>query len=462
MNEVFVGLITISIAGSFLFVVFMLFDHLGCIKSFVWQYVVMKGLLLFFLVPAVLFPFLYFWERQPQEVIMEGDDLTHWTLYEANISNILEKDWSHFTILFFIIWLIGFCFVFVRGVIKDKRAIEEMSILAKKEESKEILEIQDRIQKELKIKKEIPIYRSTLVSSPCITGWKETKIFLPKVSFSNKEIELLLKHELYHYKKRDIIYNFLIAIFWGIHWFNPIIWIFTAQIYNFCEVACDQFVLNGTSKGVRELYANLLIKIAEVPNKRKYGLTSFTNEDTKFMKRRVYFIMKSTKRKKGLSLIAVALGVVLAPTATYASAVGVTNVYDKVLENTGVFYEQPKEVQEIKEFVEPEFIPDIVTFSIEERGTTTISFDMAGNGSAESKYFSVKKGEQLQITLMGEKVSDKFKVEVIFNNKVQASKTSVEGDVRFSYIAKSAGDYKLKIKNLESEKISVVGRINIG
>ena len=93
------------------------------------------------------------------------------------------------------------------------------------------------------------------MSSPCITGWKETKIFLPKVSFSNKEIELLLKHELYHYKKRDIIYNFLIAIFWGIHWFNPIIWIFTAQIYNFGEVACDQFVLNGTSKEVRELYA---------------------------------------------------------------------------------------------------------------------------------------------------------------------------------------------------------------
>ena len=298
------------------------------------------------------------------------------------------------------------------------------------------------------------------MSSPCITGWKETKIFLPKVSFSNKEIELLLKHELYHYKKRDIIYNFLIVIFWGIHWFNPIIWIFTAQIYNFGEVACDQFVLNGTSKEVRELYANLLIKIAEVPNKRKYGLTSFTNEDTKFMKRRVYFIMKSTKRKKSLSLIAVALGVILAPTATYASAVGVTNVYDKVLENTGVFYEQPKEVQEIKEFIEPEFIPDIVTLSIEERGTTTISFDMAGNGSAESKYFSVKKGGQIDIRVMGAN-SDQFKVELILSNKIQISKKSVSGNVKFIYTANESGEYKLQIKNLKNQKISVVGMVII-
>lgn len=343
------------------------------------------------------------------------------------------------------------------------RSIREMSILAKKEEDLDILQIKEKIQEELQIKKNIELYRTALLSSPCITGWKETKIFLPKMPFSKEEIELLLKHELYHYKKKDIIYNFFIAIFWGIHWFNPIIWLFTAQIYNFGEVACDQFVLDGASKEVKQLYAELLIRIAESPNKRKYGLTSFTNEDTKFMKRRIYHIMKSTKGKKSLSMVAIALGIILAPTATYASAVGVATVYDKILENTGVFYEPVEEVKEAKEFIEPEVIPEFVTFSIEERGATPILCSIAANGRAETSLISMKKGQEMDMKIMGDD-SDQFKVEVILNGKVQSSKsskTSVSGNVKFAYIAKESGSYKVQITNLSSKKISVTGSITI-
>ena len=107
MNEVFIGLITISIAGSFLFLVFMLLDHLLFVNKFTWQYFIMKGILLFFLLPAVVLPFLYLLAKKPQEVIMEGDDFTHWTIYEENTQNIFEKEWSQFTILFFVIWAIG-------------------------------------------------------------------------------------------------------------------------------------------------------------------------------------------------------------------------------------------------------------------------------------------------------------------------------------------------------------------
>ena len=85
---------------------------------------------------------------------------------------------------------------------------------------------------------------------------------------------------------------------------------------------------------------------------------------------------------------------------------------------------------------------------------------MAGNGSAESKYFSVKKGGQIDIRVMGAN-SDQFKVELILSNKIQISKKSVSGNVKFIYTANESGEYKLQIKNLKNQKISVVGMVII-
>ena len=458
MNEIFVGMVTVSIASSIVCFICVLLDYFFRKKYFIWQYFIMKGILLFFLIPAIGIPFLYLFIKRPQEIFLKGDDFTQWTLYEANTENIFEKNWSHVTILCFIIWGIGFFIICIRRIINDMKAIEEISILAKKEEDIETIRIKEKIQKDLRIKKNIAIYRTPFISSPCITGWKETKIFLPPIPFSKKEMELLLKHELYHYKKKDTIYHMLIAIFLGIHWFNPIIWVFTFKIYNISEIACDQSVLQEVTEVEKQLYANLLIRIAESSNKRNYRLTSFANEDIKFMKRRVYHIMKSTNRKGQLSVVAIVLSIILAPTTTYASVLGVTDVYDHILEHTGVFYQKVEKGKEAKEFIEPENIPHVVSFTIEERGGTPVFCYIAPNGFSNSSIITAKKGQQMSVKLFGEE-TDSFKISIMLNGKVQSSKTSVDGDIRFSYAVKESGSYQIRIANLKNKKIGVSGGV---
>ncbi len=458
MNEIFVGMVTVSISASALCFICVILDYLFRKKYFIWQYFIMKGILLFFLIPAIGIPFLYLFIKRPQEIFLKGDDFTQWTLYEANTENIFEKNWSHMTILLFIIWGIVFFIIGIRRIINDMKTIEEISILAKKEEDIETIHIKEKIQKDLHIKKNIDIYITAFISSPCITGWKETKIFLPPISFSKKEMELLLKHELYHYKKKDTIYHVLVAIFLGIHWFNPIIWMFTFKIYNLGEIDCDHFVLQGVTKEEKQLYVNLLFRIAESSNKRNDRLTSFTNENIKFMKRRVYHIMKSTNRKGRLSIVAIVLSIILAPTTTYASVLGVTAVYDHILEHTGVFYQKVEEGKEAKEFIEPENIPHVITFTIEERGGTPVFCYIAPNGISNSSIITAKKGQQMSVRIMGEE-TDSFKISVMLNGKVQSSKTSVDGDIRFSYTVKESGSYQIRIVNLKNKKISVSGSV---
>ena len=44
------------------------------------------------------------------------------------------------------------------------------------------------------------------------------------LDLDDDEIEYILLHELSHYKRKDILVNYLMIFLQCIHWFNPFIW----------------------------------------------------------------------------------------------------------------------------------------------------------------------------------------------------------------------------------------------
>ena len=50
---------------------------------------------------------------------------------------------------------------------------------------------------------DIPVYRSDLVPSPMVIGFKKA-IFLPETEFDHKELVNILEHELTHLRNKDI------------------------------------------------------------------------------------------------------------------------------------------------------------------------------------------------------------------------------------------------------------------
>ncbi|MFT8350652.1 M56 family metallopeptidase [Clostridium saccharoperbutylacetonicum] len=97
---------------------------------------------------------------------------------------------------------------------------------------------------ELKIKKNILLKVSDHTSVPLGIGILNPSIILPKINYTEKEIEWILKHELMHFKQKDLIYKFLVMIVTSIYWFNPLIYVMNTYINIECELSCDEKTLH--------------------------------------------------------------------------------------------------------------------------------------------------------------------------------------------------------------------------
>lgn len=163
-----------------------------------------------------------------------------------------------------------------------------------------IKNIYNNLLKEMKLNKNILLRVSDYTSVPLGIGFFKSYILLPNVNYEEKEVTWILKHELMHYKKNDILYKFLIMAVTSIYWFNPLVYLMNRYISIECELACDEKILNNCDFKERKNYALTLI------NSLKHKENDFlkTNLATKLgnkkiLKRR-FESMFSKKTKKGI------------------------------------------------------------------------------------------------------------------------------------------------------------------
>lgn len=85
--------------------------------------------------------------------------------------------------------------------------------------------IYKNLLKELNIKKKIELRGSDELISPAGMGLFKSYIFLPDYSYSKSELTWILKHELMHFKNKDILIKFLVLSVRIIYWFNPLVYV---------------------------------------------------------------------------------------------------------------------------------------------------------------------------------------------------------------------------------------------
>lgn len=62
---------------------------------------------------------------------------------------------------------------------------------------------------------------SHAAGTPMLMGLLKAQIVLPRSDYSAEELRLILRHELFHFKRKDIFYQLITLIFVSLHWFNP-------------------------------------------------------------------------------------------------------------------------------------------------------------------------------------------------------------------------------------------------
>jgi beta-lactamase regulating signal transducer with metallopeptidase domain len=155
------------------------------------------------------------------------------------------------------------------------------------------------IKLKLKIKKKI---RLVYGEQPCIFGILKHTLCIP-MGFTEDELNVIITHELIHFKYADLWINWLTAVLRAVYWFNPVIWLSFRQMHKDCELACDERVLllSGIDK---QLYAKVLFNKALTGKKYLIGSTAFVNNESD-IKKRIRFINKFKKPKLIWIIIAI-------------------------------------------------------------------------------------------------------------------------------------------------------------
>lgn len=109
------------------------------------------------------------------------------------------------------------------------------------------------------------LLESRIVHSPFITMLRgRFYILVPSDSvFTEEEWRLMLRHELTHYCRRDLLVRRLLMLGDILHWFNPVWRRYSREMALRAEIACDGSLMENMTSAQRLSYGEVLLKTAE-------------------------------------------------------------------------------------------------------------------------------------------------------------------------------------------------------
>ncbi|MCL2580273.1 MAG: hypothetical protein FWE32_09650 [Oscillospiraceae bacterium] len=227
------------------------------------------------------------------------------------------------------VWLVGLLIFLAFHAIKHYRFIKTVKRWSEHITDEGQLATLQSLKSEMGISKQICLYHCSSVGSPIMTGFIKPQIFLPKANFSGDELRFVLKHELVHFKRKDLYYKCLVLVATAIHWFNPVLYLMARAVNVHCELSCDAETIRNTDADTRRHYSETIIGVVRYQSKLKTALSTNFYGGKKDMKKRIFAIMDTGKKKTGIVIVCMALVITFASGFVFAS-----NVTDASAGNT--------------------------------------------------------------------------------------------------------------------------------
>lgn len=242
----------------------------------------------------------------------------------------------------FIIWALGAIILFAKYMIEYRRFQRIVKRWGVEVTDPITLETYEFTKGRMGLEeKDIPLLICNTISTPMLTGLFKPVILLPDKDISDEEMELILEHELTHYKHKDLLVNLLGITALCLHWFNPILYLCFPTIYGDGESYCDETVLKNKDKDYRRFYGEVIISMIETSPAKPIALSTCFYAKKLSIKRRLYSIMETNKKMKNLS--AASIAAVLTMTMVSGSVVVFANP-QRQAKNTTIGVEKAKQI----------------------------------------------------------------------------------------------------------------------
>lgn len=146
----------------------------------------------------------------------------------------------------------------------------------------------------------------TGMGAPMVLGVFRPRILLPEGVRDGEPLEMVLRHELIHYRSGDLPLKCLAMAVCILHWWNPLAHLPSKFLEVDCELACDESLALSMDPGQRKRYG---LAILELMTRDGTPLSASFSRQRNFLKRRLEAIMYT---KKCPRIIQTACGAALA------------------------------------------------------------------------------------------------------------------------------------------------------
>ncbi len=164
----------------------------------------------------------------------------------------------------------------------------------------------DELRAQLGISRHVRLLRCAAASGPLSTGIFRPAVLLPETTcFDEAALGHILRHELTHIKRRDLLYKLLFTAVCTLHWWNPLVWMMAREASLDAELACDDEATSGFDRTLRAGYAETLLECAGRPRPAEAAFTTHFRSGTKALKRRLGNLFGRCARRRGVLLLCV-------------------------------------------------------------------------------------------------------------------------------------------------------------
>lgn len=203
--------------------------------------------------------------------------------------------------LFSCIWLTGFVLLAAFRILKYRFSLWSLRRWSSPVQNSDVIHLYRSICRREHISSPPGLMENRNLSTPVLAGLFHPALYLTEAPCDREELSFILRHELTHYKRRDLWFKLLLLAVSTIYWFNPALYLMRSEAEKDIENLCDGRVLQASPMQSRLHYSQLLLKTAALQNHIPY-LSASLNDSKLVFKERIHYLTELASLRRGTPL----------------------------------------------------------------------------------------------------------------------------------------------------------------
>ncbi|MCH5584063.1 M56 family metallopeptidase [Shimazuella sp. AN120528] len=218
----------------------------------------------------------------------------------SSVTSLHISTWVYIGAL--VIWILGVV-LFTIYLFRMNRKFSKKLKHTSKIMDDMILTLFEHCKEKMGVKSSISLLATTEVESPTLYGFFRPKLLIPLnglQEFDHNELRYIFLHELAHYKRKDILVNWIMTVLLIFHWFNPILWYAYHRMREDQELSCDEMAISHIHSDEVKNYGYTLIKLLQI-NSVKSILPTVANFSANKAQLKKRIIMITSFQRKSIT-----------------------------------------------------------------------------------------------------------------------------------------------------------------